>query len=127
MRCPTIKCLVSELKIEKEDAIKIRKLAKAVENKAAFENLIDSQHAFTHFKAAHRADDPYDSSRSRRELMMHAINIVLRTFGIEIIGNDSENYRYEYCNNGDQYAPTIFFDKKEDRLLIGSWNDFARR
>lgn len=62
---------------------------------------------------------------NRREAR-DAINVILKTYGVEFLGiNKRSNGSVYYCNAGDTYATTILFE--DLRMWIGCCGDTVER
>lgn len=62
-------------------------------------------------------------------MRMVACNVALTTHGIEGIEDaypDEPSHGISYCNAGDMYAETIFYDSKKDTFFIQSLEDFEK-
>jgi len=60
---------------------------------------------------------------SQDELIMHAINSVLCSFGVEVMGHDLGGFyrhapQYSYCNSGDTYTCTVILDNETGRFIV---------
>lgn len=73
--------------------------------------------------------DPYDSSLWRRTVMLHAMNELMDTYGVEALGEVDMHHGppYEYLNAGDTYSTTLIYDRDNDEIFIGSWGDVVER
>lgn len=121
MRCPMISTLLKQFPaLTREDANKIRKLAKLADDREGLADYIETHCPATHQYARSCFSDPYDSYRWRVVMALHAIDRALGTYGVEPIGE-----RYEYCNTGDSYAATLIYKRDTDNLFVGSWADYA--
>lgn len=59
------------------------------------------------------------------ELIMHAIDATIETFGVESAGGNGECYHFDYCNAGDTYATTVIYDRQSGEYMIGCWGDLV--
>ena len=59
------------------------------------------------------------------------IDKILETCGVEYIKDIRDNYIQElgvlYCNAGDTYATTIFYDYDKGNYYISCWGDIVER
>lgn len=73
---------------------------------------------------------PYSSQMWRVTVVLHAIDDILGTHGVEALGPDvggSNPPPYEYLNSGDTYGTTLIYTRATDTLRIGCWGDIAER
>ena len=73
---------------------------------------------------------PYRSQIWRVAVVLHAINAIIGTHGVEALGPDVGGPNpppFEYCNAGDPYATTLIYTRATDTLRIGCWGDIAER
>ena len=65
------------------------------------------------------------------EKCLRKIDKILETSGVEYIESLEDNYNEEsgilYCNAGDTYATTIFYDYSKCRYYIGCWGDVVEK
>lgn len=65
---------------------------------------------------------------SGHDLRMSALNEVIGGFGVEVLG-DVNNYppdiQAEYINTGDTYSATIIY--RDGRYFVGCWGDLAEK
>jgi hypothetical protein len=75
-------------------------------------------------KAIRRAMEDYTVKSA-----LDNINAFLDGFGVESIGDHSrpEFDGIEYVNLGDTYAPTVMFDHRSGRYIVGCWGDLVER
>jgi hypothetical protein len=61
------------------------------------------------------------------ELVMHALDQLLETSGVEVIEDpaDPRQAAALYLNAGDTYTPTILFDSCTRRYRLTTWGDFV--
>lgn len=131
MRCPSLKRLCETFRdLEVMRANQIRKLARNVDKPDALRWLIENECPETHAYVRSMYSDPYDSAMWRRTIMLHAIDRLLGTHGVEPLGPASSSAPYappfEYCNAGDTYSTTIIYSRASDALRIGCWGDIRR-
>ena len=130
MRCPTVKQLTAAFRnLQPEAAHIIRRLARQVDDPAQLQAHVERAHPETARYVRQMHASPYDSAMWRRTVVLHAINHLLNTYGVEPLGPVSmrEGPPYEYCNTGDTYAITLVYQRKHDRLILASWGDIAER
>ncbi len=69
-----------------------------------------------------------DNEPSEVELIMHAIDTVMGTHGVEAVYTDYDSSLNHptavYCNTGETYDPTIVYCYQRDRFLVTSWGDY---
>ena len=73
---------------------------------------------------------PYSSQMWRVTVVLHAIDGILGTYGVEALGPDVGGLNpppYEYLNSGDTYDTTLIYTRATDTLRIGCWGDIAER
>ena len=73
---------------------------------------------------------PYRSQIWRVTVVLHALDIILGTHGVEALGPDVGGPNpppFEYLNSGDPYATTLIYTRATDTLRIGCWGDIAER
>ena len=62
------------------------------------------------------------------EQIMHAVDWVIQTNGVEAIYTDHDNSLNNpsalYCNTGETYAMTVIYCYKQEKFLITSWGDY---
>lgn len=129
MRCPSVNRLCATFRIDRPQARLIRALAKAVHDRDTLRDLVNAKCPAT-AQYAHRCyNDPFQGEGWRRTMMLHAIDEILGTFGVEPLGpvDMRDGPPFEYCNTGDSYAATIIYSRESDTLRIGSWGDIAER
>lgn len=131
MRSPSVKRLISELKLDSKQANLIKKLAAACDDRDDLRELIEARCPNTHAYATRCYNDPYDSHMWRVTMALHAMNDCCRLHGVESLKPDEDSSMapppYEYLNTGDTYALTLIYKRKTDTLMLGSWGDIAER
>lgn len=98
----------------------IRHLAHAVDDPVRLSGLIGGNEVLKRTDAYARScyNDPYDSGMWRRTMALHAIDVLLETYGVESL--DMRNGPpCEYCNAGDPYSTTLIYYRDVDALRIG--------
>ena len=118
MRCPTVKRMVRELNISTEQARTVRGLVKGSIDPESVEATADWVR-----QCYHRPSDD--------ELIQHAVDVTLETFGTEALWGDScTQPEYVYCNAGDTYAATMIWRWDGwgwSDPFIACWGDIAER
>lgn len=73
--------------------------------------------------------DPYDSQMWRDTVVLHAIDAVLGTYGVEPLGpvDQRRGPPFEYLNAGDTYATTLVYCRDDDRLIISCMGGIVER
>ncbi len=130
MRAPSVKRLMSEMKLDSKQANLIRKLAKACGNAHNLRELIATKCPNTHAYATRCYNDPFDSQMWRVTMALHAMNDICDTHGVEALTPDSWSTTappYEYLNTGDTYATTLLYKRATDTLSLGCWGDVAEK
>ena len=65
---------------------------------------------------------------SEVELIMHAIDSVMNTHGVEAIYNAGDLHPTAvYCNTGETYDATVLYCYKIRRFLVTSWGDYYEK
>lgn len=132
MRTPSVKSLLAAFRdLDSKGANLIRKLAKACDDSDALSALI-ATHCLATFQYARSCHgDPFATHMWRVTLVLHAIDTILGTHGVECLGEGEHRNGYappyEYCNTGDSYATTLIYKRATDNLYIGSWATIAER
>lgn len=130
MRCPTVASLLKAFPdLTKDNATKIRKLAKLTDDEDGLREYIEKNCPETHSYARSCHNDPFDSHMWRVTMALHAIDKALGTHGVEPLGpvHMRNGPPYEFCNTGDTYATTLIYKRDSDNLFIGCWGDIAER
>jgi len=116
--------------LEREQALLIRKLAHVRDEPERLGALLEKECPETDAYRRRCYNDPLDSRMWRTTLVLHAIDLILGTSGVEVLG-EPEDFRsappYEYCNTGDSYGTTLVYHRDADAIRIGSWADIAER
>lgn len=129
MRAPTAKRLCATFDIDRKQANLIRKLAKACDSGEKLESLIAKHCPSTDAYARSCHHWPFSSHMWRVTMVLHAIDAIIGTYGVEGLGRGSFRVGppYEYCNAGDPYATTLIYKRATDNLYIGCWGTIAER
>lgn len=106
----------------------IRKLCANADQPDDLEALINQEHPKTEQYARSLCHSPWGSRMWRRTLILHAVDKVIGTFGVEALGpEDSDDPRsvppYEVLNAGDVYSTTLIYNTSADRLFVGCEGD----
>lgn len=69
---------------------------------------------------------PYDKPMWCRSVVLHALDTLLETYGVEAIpgGDDCSEPEAQYLNSGDTYTTTLVYDGEQDAILITTMGDF---
>lgn len=120
IRAPSVKTLMTYLRVSKPRAKYLRKAMK-------FELDFCQLHKLTRqwVRQCH-------SKPSEVEQVIDTINHVLGYHGVEAIHDNRErpfwwDVRAIYCNTGDSYAATILYDVDKQTWNVTSWGDFVER
>lgn len=131
MRSPAVKRLVGLLNLDRGSALLIKYLCDARDDRDELERLINERCPDTAAYAASCHNDPYFSRMWRTTLVLHALDKILGTHGVEGIGEGDHTVGYappyEYLNAGDTYATTLIYKRSTDTVSIGCWGDIAER
>lgn len=130
MRCPSINRLIQAFSLSNDEAKLVRALAFVRDDAKKLEVLINKSCPGTAAYARSCANDPFVSDIWRTTMVLHAIDIILKGFGVECFGQKrSGDFApdYEYINLGDTYTTTLIYSRRNDadNLYIGSWGDTA--
>ena len=131
MISPTQKSLKTTFKLDSKQARLIKDLCASRDVVSILRGLINAKcPATAEYASQCRHIGPYDSRMWRTTLVLHAVDHILGTCGVEALGyTDNPGYApdYEYLNAGDTYATTLIYKRETDRLFIGCWGDIAER
>lgn len=129
MRAPTAISMSAELGVSREEGLAIRTLTRLVDLPDLLQTYVEDHCPDTWRYVRSLHSSPWRSSMWRRSVVMHAIDRILGTHGVEPLGPIamSSGPPFEYCNAGDTYAVTLVFDRDRDKLIISSWGDIAER
>lgn len=131
MRAPSVKTLLSAFPdLSHKDALLIRRLAHETDSPDTLANTIDQFVPGTARYVRSMYSNPYDSHMWRVTVVLHAINEILGTYGVEALGparGSSQSTPYEYLNTGDPYTTTLIYKRATDTLSVGAWGDIAER
>jgi hypothetical protein len=131
MTAPSLKKLQETFGLSDRDASLLRQLVACRDDGDALRSLIEDRCPATYQYARSCYSDPFDSELWRTTLVLHAIDCILETHGVEPLGptdpRDGYAPAYEYCNMGDPYETTLMYSRRSDRLYIGCWGNLAER
>lgn len=132
MRSPSIKALVDTFRITEDEAKLVKQLCSLADDRDALEALIAEKCPATDAYARSCYNSPWTSGMWRRTMILHAIDKIVDTCGVEPLGpmNDHRvGYAppYEYLNTGDSYAATLIYKRATDNLFIGDWGSIAEK
>ena len=120
---PSAKTIETRLRIPREQALTIRKLLDG--------RLCPLE---TSPRTREWVRQCYNVPRTH-DLILHAVDCVLETHGVEGFSLPSEGYRcpkryrghYSYANAGDTYVNTVIRDHARGRWLVCSWGDLVEK
>ena len=131
MKTPSVKALRATFRdLTAEQASLIKRLAAARDDREALATILESECPVTWAYLRSCYNDPLSSRMWRTTMVLHAIDTIVGTCGVEALG-DGEGPSYappfEYLNAGDTYAATLVYKRASDRLFVGCWGDVAER
>ncbi len=117
MRLPSANTLEKHLKLDRKDALRLRKL-------------LDGRLDPMTFASVQKWVKQCYNVPTKREQVMEAANELLNGHGIEAIKGEWQNgfwcdTRAVYVNMGDTYANTLLYDRDSACYRIMSWGDFV--
>jgi hypothetical protein len=122
---------MSELRLDKDQAVLIRKLGAACDDGDALQELIESSCPETASYVSKMYSIPYRSAMWRVTVALHSMDEIVGTCGVEALGQSNDDPRYappyEYLNTGDTYAVTLIYCRHTNQIVLGSWGDIAER
>lgn len=128
---PLVKNLVGTFRdLTEEQAKLIKQLGRLADEPEALRTLLDEHCPETSRCMRQCHSDPMNTGMWRRTMVLHAIDKILGTHGVEALGREDHSFRkarIEYCNAGDPYATTLVYLPWSDRIHIGCWGDYAGR
>ena len=130
MRAPISQNLQTYRKLTPEQAKLVRALAHACDDGEVLSALVEASVPATAEYVRRMHGYPYGSHVWRVTVALHAMDVVVGTFGVEPLGPPrGGDYAppYEYLNTGDTYGTTLVYRRKTDTLSIGNWGDIAER
>lgn len=133
MKVPSKKELCELLDLDDAQADLVRALCANANNREELEVLIEKNCPQTWQYANSCHSWPFDNYMWRCTMVLHALNCILGTHGVEVLHTDDDSGAgfptfeccIEYCNTGDTYAPTLFYNSDTDTLFISSYGDVA--
>lgn len=129
IRMPSTARLVAAFRdLDRPTASLMRRIAKAADEPDDLMRLIRRVEPTARYvNQLHHS--PYESAMWRRTVVLHALDVLLGTAGVEPLGPISafRGPPYEYLNAGDTYVATLIFSRDADAITIGSWGDIAER
>lgn len=128
MKCPSPKELVATFRdLGIDTARLIRNLTSYVDDNATLKEIVEESCPATATYVRSLYNDPYGSAMWRRTVVLHAIDKLLGTCGVEAVGpcDMHDGPPIEYCNAGDPYVVTLLYYRDRDELVIGCWGDAA--
>ena len=118
--CATIASLMQIKDVTEDDARLIRKI---------WPMSISEMRAYLARPAVNlegRFDYVLETCKGSTNLVEGAVDRILRTHGVEYLGQRKRNRNHVYyCNAGDTYATTVLFDG--DRLTVGCIGDLVEK
>lgn len=130
MRTPAIKTLVATFALTRAQASLIKRLAGARDDRDTLETILRSECPDTWRYVQSCYNDPLASRMWRTTMVLHAIDRIVGTHGVESLGSgEHPSYAppFEYLNAGDTYATTLIYKRASDNLYVGTWGDVAER
>lgn len=127
MKAPSKKELCELLDLDDAQADLVRALCANTNNREELEVLIEEKcpQTWQHANICHNW--PFHSYDSRCAMVLHAIDCVLETCGVECLNTEDQDYlgppTFSYLNAGDTYAPTLFYSSDKEALFISSYGD----
>lgn len=114
MRLPSVDTLERDLRVERAQALKVRRLLDGRDDPETYKS-VEQWVA----RCFHR---PW-----RTELILCAANEILETCGVEAIPDPDSCTRVllAYCNPGDMYCATLAYDYTRDRWIITSIDQYV--
>ena len=131
MISPQLKRLRETFDLDAAQAKLIKQLCAARDSAEKLAHIIENHCPDTAAYAGGCHRSPYHSQMWRTTLVLHAIDCILGTHGVEALDPDGvycvHPPAYEYCNTGDTYATTLIYKRETDRLFVGCWGAIAER
>jgi len=122
MKSPSIKAMNEKLRIPLENAKQIKKLCALAHKPLTLADYIKDHCPNTHKYAMSCYGDPYDSVMWRRTMILHAVNDLSGTYGVEAVNHKDDSVYgpcfAEYLNTGDLYDLTLAYKASSDNLYI---------
>jgi len=117
-RSPSIKSLMTYLRIDPETAKKAKDI------------LTGKTNLMTVKASRMRQFDAYNTHETLT-LALEALNEIIGTYGVEYVAHEDDGYRvgslkgFDYLNTGDTYGMTLIYDHKDDVWRISSWGKYG--
>lgn len=131
MRAPSLQTLHKNFPhLSHKEALLIRRLAHETDVPDKLADTIERFVPETARYVRSMYSNPYNSHMWRVTVVLHAIDQILGTYGVEAFGparGSSQSPPYEYLNAGDTYATTLIYRRNTDTLGVGNWGDIAER
>lgn len=131
IRSPSVKRLCATFELTREQAQLIKRLCALRDDRNALEVLVSRECPDTDSYTRDCYRSVYESHMWRTTIVLHAIDHILGTCGVEALGDTEPRAgyapEYEYCNTGDAYASTLIYRRASDNLFIGSWATIVER
>jgi hypothetical protein len=109
-RYPSVDKIESIGGIDREDAIRIRRL-------------LDGRDDPESYEAGQKLVRACFHQPGRIQLVMHVVNDLLGTHGVEYIRANGDAVA-DYCNTGDGYNWTVLYDIERGVFYVTSWADW---
>lgn len=128
MKTPSVKALIA-YGLTREQAKLVKRLGKVDDDREALSKLIEEECPETWAYARSCYNDPFASQMWRTTMVLHAIDKIVGTYGVEPLGRVRmrEGPPYEYLNAGDSYTTTLVYKRRTDNLYFSSWATIAER
>lgn len=130
MRMPSLQRLQNDLHLTVEQAKLVRAIGHATDDGEILSAIIEGNVPKTAEYVRSMYSNPYSSHMWRVTVALHAMDVIIDTYGVESLGPPSGgNYAppYEYLNTGDLYTSTLIYCRKTDTINIGDWGSIAER
>lgn len=130
MEHPSASELEVRFELSKEKANLACALCDATDNPEKLEELIEQVPETARY-VRQLFSSPYNSSIWRRTVVLHALDVLIGTHGVEPLYSPEQEPHgveppaYEYCNAGDSYDTTIIYSREHDKITIDCWGDIA--
>lgn len=132
MRCPSPKRLLTAFPQLTDAQVKVIRLLTSVAGDGDLLKQAVDLHApvatVRYVRQLHSS--PYRSHMWRVTVVLHALDNILCTHGVEALGPDVGGPNpppFEYLNSGNTYGTTLIYTRATDTLRIGCWGDIAER
>lgn len=133
--CPSAKKLMEIFRdVTKEKANLLRMLCKLADEPDRFREYVEGPGAAylpdILIQLAQWHSHPWGRESTRREIVMMAADEIIDGYGVEALGPDPYGPKappYTYVNMGDTYSATLIYERKGDRIFVGSWGDVVEK